>query len=87
MSVYRFVEAEKAVFPITTICRVLEVSASGYFAWRRRPPSERASSDARLTELIIAIHTRSRDTYGVRACTPSWPSIMINTSAASAWRA
>jgi putative transposase len=63
--VYRFVEAEKAVFPITTMCRVLEVSASGYFAWRRRPPSDRAISDARLTELIIAIHRRSRGTYGV----------------------
>ncbi len=65
MSVYRFVEAEKAVFPITTMCRVLEVSASGYFAWRRRGPSARALSDATLTELIRAIHVRSRGTYGV----------------------
>lgn len=32
---------------------------------RRRPPSARAVSDQRLTELIIAIHTRSRGTYGV----------------------
>lgn len=65
MSVYRFVEAEKAVFPITTMCRVLEVSASGYFAWRRRPPSARAIGDAALIERIRAIHTRSRGTYGV----------------------
>ena len=65
MSVYRFVEAEKAVFPITTMCRVLEVSASGYFAWRRRPPSARAISDGQLLELIRAIHQRSRGTYGV----------------------
>jgi len=65
VSVYRFVEAEKAVFPITTMCRVLEVSASGYFAWRRRPPCTRSMADTRLTELIIAIHRRSRGTYGV----------------------
>lgn len=65
MSVHRFVEAEKAVFPVTTMCRVLEVSASAYFAWRRRPPSARAVSDARLLELIGAIHVRSRGTYGV----------------------
>jgi len=65
VSVYRFVEAEKAVFPITTMCRVLEVSASGYFAWRRRPPSARAISDGQLLELIRAIHQRSRGTYGV----------------------
>lgn len=64
MSVYRFVEAEKASFPITTMCRVLEVSASGYHAWRRRAPCARAVADAVLTEQIRAIWTRSRGTYG-----------------------
>jgi putative transposase len=65
VSAFRFVEVEKAVFPVSTMCRVLGVSSSGYHAWRRRPPSARAISDQRLTELISAIHTRSRGTYGV----------------------
>jgi putative transposase len=47
------------------MCRVLEVSTSGYYAWRERPPSARASADHVLGERIAAIHERSRGTYGV----------------------
>ena len=64
MSVYRFVEREKASFPVATMCRVLEVSTSGYWAWSKRPPSARACSDAELTERIRDIHRASRGTYG-----------------------
>lgn len=62
---YRFVDEEKAAFPVTTMCRLLGVSPSGYWAWTRRPPSERARSDAALTGEIQRIHLRSRGTYGV----------------------
>jgi len=47
------------------MCRLLGVSASGYYAWRLRPPSARAQADAALTESIRAIHERSRETYGM----------------------
>jgi putative transposase len=47
------------------MCRLLEVSASGYYAWRKRPPSKRALGDAVLQSEIEAIHRRSRATYGV----------------------
>ena len=46
------------------MCRVLAVSASGYYAWRQRPPSARARADAELTARIRAIHQYSRGTYG-----------------------
>lgn len=46
------------------MCRVLAVSASGYYAWIRRPRSARAIADAALTELIRAAHTASKGTYG-----------------------
>jgi putative transposase len=46
------------------MCRVLAVSASGYYAWRKRPPSIRARADAELTSRITAIHQYSRGTYG-----------------------
>lgn len=65
MIVYRFVERERASYPVTTMCRVLGVSPSGYWAWSTRPPSARARSDAELTATIRDIHHQSRGTYGV----------------------
>src|SRR5437867_1298044 len=55
----------QAVHPIATMSRLLEVSASGYYAWLKREPSARAISDAALLERIQAIHQTSRGTYGV----------------------
>ena len=57
--------AHQALYPIATMCRVLEVSTSGYYAWRHRKPSARSKSDAALTVLIREIHEWSRGTYGV----------------------
>ena len=57
--------AHQALYPIATMCRVLEVSTSGYYAWRRRAPSARCQSDAALTALMREIHEWSRGTYGV----------------------
>ena len=64
MSVYRFVAAEKAAHSITIMCRVLEVSRSGYHAWRSRPPGPRALEDARLTARIRELHKKRRGVYG-----------------------
>jgi putative transposase len=61
---YRFIAAEKAHHSVAQLCRVLQVAASGYYAWRHRPPSPRARADAALTEQIRAIHAYSRCTYG-----------------------
>jgi putative transposase len=49
---------------VATMCRVLGVSTSGYYAWRTRPRSERARVDAELSLRIRAIHQCSRATYG-----------------------
>jgi putative transposase len=62
---YEFVEREKATHAVVRLCRVLGVSPSGYWAWRKRDCSAHAQTDARLTERIVAIHTASRGTYGV----------------------
>jgi putative transposase len=58
------VSANQAIYGIAPLCRVLAVSASGYYAWRQRPPSARARADAELTTRIRAIHQYSRGTYG-----------------------
>jgi len=46
------------------MCRPVEVSTSGYYAWRKRPPSERPRLDAESTGRILLIHLRSRGAYG-----------------------
>jgi transposase InsO family protein len=64
MSRFRFIDAERAAYPSTLLCRVLQVSRAGYYAWAHRGPSARARADAHLTEQIRQVHTRSRATYG-----------------------
>jgi putative transposase len=64
MSRFRFIDAEKAYFPVSMLCRVLKVSKSGYYAWKNRPPSRRSREDAALTEKIREVHQRSREIYG-----------------------
>lgn len=56
--------ANQANFPVQQLCRVLQVSPSGYYAWLGRPPSRRALDDAVLSERIRAIHTASDGNYG-----------------------
>lgn len=57
-------KAHQEQYPITTMCRVLEVSTSGYYAWLKRPRSKRVREDEALTEQIQKIHTDSKGRYG-----------------------
>ena len=54
----------QATYPIATMCRLLGVSSSGYYAWAKRDESQRARSDAMLLAEIRAAHAASRGTYG-----------------------
>jgi putative transposase len=62
--IFGFIAAKKAEHSIKIMCRVLEVSRSGYHAWARRPPSPRAVEDARLTVRIKELFKLRRDVYG-----------------------
>ena len=64
MSLFRFIDAEKARFPVSLLCKMVGVSKSGYYAWKSRPPSKRSREDAVLTEKICEVYRRSRETYG-----------------------
>ena len=57
--------ANQADANVRTMCRVLGVSASGYYAWRDRAPSQRALANAVLAERIRQVHADSRQTYGM----------------------
>jgi putative transposase len=58
------VEREQAAHPVRRLCRVLGVSPSGYWAWRRRGPSARARANAQLSAHIMRVHRASRGAYG-----------------------
>ena len=61
---YRFVRAERANHAVTIMCRVLEISTSGYYDWLGRGPCERSRGDHILLHRIKGIHKASRETYG-----------------------
>ena len=56
--------ANRTVYPITAMSRLLGVSASGFYASTKRPLSSRRQADAVLTAKIHAAHTGSQGTYG-----------------------
>ena len=56
--------ANQARLAVHTMCRVLEVSSSGYYAWHGRAPSRRALEDAVLSERIRLLHAESNKLYG-----------------------
>ena len=81
MSAFRFIATEKASHSITIMCRVLEVSRSGYHAWTRRPLGPRALEDARLTARIRELHKKRREVYGSPRIWLTWSSMTASGSA------
>ena len=61
---FRFIEGHRKVFLVRVMCSVLQVSTSGYYAWRGRPESARALADKALVEDIRRVHAGSRRRYG-----------------------
>ena len=64
MRLYRFVNAEKANHSVIALCRALEISRAGYYAWAEGRPCNRVRQDEILTKRIMAVHQASRGTYG-----------------------
>ena len=62
---FAFIAAEKASYPVRVLCRTLDVSASGFYAWQARPvPSRRQRQDAVLRHQLRVAHRASRGAYG-----------------------
>jgi len=59
-----FIEDHRKAYPVRTMCAVLEVSPSGYYAWRDRPESARHVADRGLAAEIRRIHADNRAVYG-----------------------
>nr|WP_144429551.1 IS3 family transposase [Myxococcus hansupus] len=61
---FRFIHVEKASLSVAFLCRQLGVSRSGYYAWAKRPESQRRQRDRELSVEVAAIQQQSRGTYG-----------------------
>ena len=61
---YRFIEVEKAMYPVTMLCRVLRVSRSGFYAWQQHPISPRAEETRRLDIEIKKLFEASKRRSG-----------------------
>ena len=61
---YACIARHHGEYPVRLMCRVLEVSAAGFYVWRTRGPSARAVLDDRLILPIRASHRRSDGSYG-----------------------
>ncbi len=61
---YQFIDHYQQEFPIMVMCRVLEVSESGYYAWRKRPESSRQREDAHITQKIRQTFHEHQGRYG-----------------------
>ncbi len=58
------IESLATSYPVCELCSVLEVSRSGYYAWRHGGRGKRVQANQELAERIRAIHKQSRETYG-----------------------
>ncbi len=61
---FRFIRDHAGRWPVRLMCRVLEVSASGYYAWRKRPESARARANRVLLADLRRLHAEHHGRYG-----------------------
>ena len=63
---FGFVATHRGIWPVVVSCEALGISRSGFYAWRRRPLSERTRTDAAILATIRASFVMTDSTYGVR---------------------
>ena len=67
---YQFIAAHQEEYAIKTMCRVLEVAVSGYYAWLRRTPSRRSQANTVLGERMVQLYQANRQVMAAHVFTP-----------------
>ena len=67
---FQFIQDHRDEFPVTRMCRVMNVSPSGYYAWRTRPVSAREMANQELVDKIKVVHAESHNTLWQSAHLP-----------------
>lgn len=60
--IFQLIDETRSDFPVETLCDVLGVSKSGFYAWKSRPVSARAQEDAQILAEIRQVHRESKGT-------------------------
>ena len=63
---FHFIDSSRKAYPLYLLCKVMEVSRSGYYSWRKRGKSAREKERDQLVPIVKTIHKKSRSTYGKR---------------------
>ena len=61
---YQIIESNRQIGRVETLCQALGVSVSGYYAWRKREPSQHQQTDEALLHAIQAAYKAGRGVYG-----------------------
>jgi len=78
---FTFIDRTKTEFPVQRLCSVLEVSQSGYFAWKSRPSCRRQRDDMILLAHVRSAFAISNGTYGSPRMTRGMSRPMLNFGA------
>jgi putative transposase len=63
---YAWIQEQHAEFPVSSLCRILEVSRSGYYEWLARPPSAHTDTEQQIAAKVQQYFAQGRGTYGTR---------------------
>ena len=69
---FAFIDTQRARFSVVSLCRRYQVTPTGFYAWLRRPESDRAKQDRVLSADITRLFFRHRERYGSPACIARW---------------
>ncbi len=61
---YAFITPQRQHFGLAVLCKVLQVSRSGYYAWLKHKPSSRSMANQQLLQHILSVHHQYRQAYG-----------------------
>ncbi|MBU0675539.1 MAG: IS3 family transposase [Proteobacteria bacterium] len=63
---YLFIHEEEKAFPVTLLCKTMNVSRSGYYAWTKRGESKHSQENRKLADIVKSAHIKSKASYGAR---------------------